>query len=201
MSYINLRNYDNSWYDPGRSSLWRAAWHFLGLPLLRSHVITSSSFRAALLRFFGARIGERVVMRHGFDVKYPWHLTIGNDCWIGERCWIDNLTAVRIGNNVCVSQGAYFCTGNHNWSDPSFGLMIAPVQLNDGAWAGANCLLTPGTVLGEGAVAAAGSVITGIVPDFEIYAGNPAVFVKKRIIESTNPHIRTNRNRDSKVPQ
>ena len=86
-----------------------------------------------------------------------------------------------------MSQGAYLCTGNHDWSEPGFGLMIAPVQLCEGSWAGAKSVLTPGSVLGCYAVAAAGAVITGNVPDFQIYAGNPARFVKTRKIRSAAP--------------
>ncbi len=186
MSQVQLKSYDNSWFDPGRSALWRAAWFLLGSPLFRSRLLPVSSFRVRLLRLFGARVGDGVVIRHDVNIKYPWHLVIGDDCWIGERVWIDSLTTVRIGRDVCISQGAYLCTGNHNWSDPAFGLMIAPIQLNDGAWAGAMCLLTPGAVLGNGAVAAAGSVVSGTIPDFEIYAGNPAVFLKKRVIRPTH---------------
>ena len=184
MSQVHLRSYDNAWYHPGGSTLRRAAWFFFGSPLFRSHLLPSSALRVALLRLFGARVGRRVVIRHGVTVKYPWHLAIGNDTWVGERVWIDCLTTVRIGSDVCLSQGAYLCTGNHNWSDPAFGLMIGPIQLNDGSWAGAMSLLTPGAVLGNGAVAAAGSVISGTVPDFEIYGGNPAVFLKKRVLRS-----------------
>lgn len=183
MSQVKLREYDNSWYYPGRSTVWRAAWLFFGLPLLRAFWMPSSSLRVALLRLFGSRIGQHVVIKPGVTVKYPWHLDVADDCWIGEDCWIDNLTTVQLGRNVCISQGAYLCTGNHDWSDPKFGLMIAPIRLMDGAWAGAKCILTPGTTLGEGAVAGAGSVVIGQVPDYHIYAGNPAVFVKLRTIK------------------
>ncbi len=185
MEKVQLGSYDNSWYGPGRTSLTRALWFFLGLPLLRSSWMPSSSLRVRLLRLFGARVGEAVVIKPGVSVKYPWHLVIGDACWIGERCWIDNLTTVRLGNNVCLSQGVYLCTGNHDWSDPHFGLMIAPIQLNDGAWAGAMSILTPGVVLSEGAVAGAGSVVTGIVPEYAIYAGNPAVYVKQRVLRGS----------------
>ena len=189
MSQVNLRTYDNSWYNPGRSLLWRATWLIVGSPLHRA-AWTPSSMRVGLLRAFGSRIGDRVVIKPGVTIKYPWHLVVGDDCWIGENSWIDNLTTVQLGNHVCVSQGAYFCTGNHDWSDPSFGLMIAPVRLMDGAWAGAQCVLTPGSVLGEGAVVGAGSVVTGTIPDYHIYAGNPAVFVKRRTIRSVpGPHV------------
>ena len=182
MNQVHLRDYDNRWYYPGRSALWRAAWFFVGSPLFRSHLVPISAVRVALLRLFGAKVGSRVVIRQDVTVKYPWHLVIGDDCWIGERVWIDCLTTVRIGNDVCISQGAYLCTGNHNWSDPGFGLMIAPIQLNHSSWVGAMCVLTPGAVLGSGAIAAAGSVVSGTIPDLEIHAGNPAVFLKKRVI-------------------
>lgn len=194
MAPINLRDYDNSWYKPGRSTLWRAAWFFVGLPILKTSWLTSSSLRVHLLRLFGAKVGQRVTIKPAVNVKYPWHLRIGDDCWIGEGCWIDNLTTVGLGNNVCVSQGAYLCTGNHDWTDPAFGLILAPIRLNDGSWAGAKCLLGPGTVLGSGAIAGAGSVVSGIVPDFEIYAGNPAVFVKRRELRSSvtvQPSVQT----------
>ena len=182
---VQLGRYDNSWYDPGGTSLKRALWFFFGQTILRSAWIPSSGLRVGLLRAFGARIGAGVVIKPSVDVKYPWHLVIGDDCWIGEHCWIDNLTTVRLGNDVCVSQGAYFCTGNHNWSDPAFGLRMAPIQLGDGSWAGAKCILTPGVVLEPGAIAAAGSVVSGTVPRFQIFAGNPARFVRHREIKPT----------------
>jgi putative colanic acid biosynthesis acetyltransferase WcaF len=187
MNQVNLRNYDNSWYNPGGSFLKRTAWFFIGQPIVRSALIPSSRLRVSLLRAFGAHIGERVVIKPSVLIKYPWHLVIGDDCWIGEHCWIDDLTTVRIDDNVCISQGAYLCTGNHDWSDPAFGLMIAPIQLCEGSWVGAKSILTPGAFLGKGAIAAAGAVIVGSVPDFEIYAGNPAHFIKRRVIRNAVP--------------
>ncbi len=182
MTIIDLERYDNSWYHPGRSLLWRAAWMFLGLPLFRSTWFASSALRAALLRAFGAHIGKDVVIRQHVNIKYPWHLTVGDHCWIGEQVWIDNLTTVKIGSNVCLSQAAYLCTGNHDWSDPAFGLIVKPIEIADGAWAGARSILMPGVRLGRGSIAAAGSVVTSAVPDFHIVSGNPAALVKKRVI-------------------
>ena len=54
---IRLREYDNSWYHPGRSNLWRAAWLFVGLPLFRCSLLPFSRLRVLLLRGFGARCG------------------------------------------------------------------------------------------------------------------------------------------------
>jgi putative colanic acid biosynthesis acetyltransferase WcaF len=183
-SPVKLALYDNSWYRPGGSFLKRTIWFFVGQPILRCSWMPFSGIRVVLLRLFGARIGKDVVIKPAVDVKYPWHLEIGSNCWIGERVWIDNLTTVRLGSNVCVSQGAYLCTGNHDWTDPAFGLIVAPIELADAAWVGARSILTPGTTLGIGAVAAAGAVVGGCVPDFHIVAGNPAQFIKQRIVQA-----------------
>lgn len=186
--HVDLKSYDNSWYEPGRSFLWRASWMLLGLPLFRSPLLPSSRLRATLLRFFGASVGEGVVIHSEVVVKYPWHLRIGDHCWIGERAWIDNLTTVTLGNNVCLSQNAYICTGNHDWQDPSFGLKVAPVTLSNGAWAGAHSVLLPGVTLNEGAVAGAGSVVRQSIPGWQIYAGNPALFVRNRTLREQPLH-------------
>ena len=160
MSAVHLADFHNEWYTPGRSRLVCAAWFLAGLPLLRSSWLPSSRLRAALLRLFGARIGRGAVIKPGVRVKYPWLFQAGNDCWIGEDAWIDNLAEVRLGSDVCVSQGAYFCTGNHDWSDPAFGLMVRPIEIADGAWIGAKALMAPGSGAGECAVVAAGSVVS-----------------------------------------
>ena len=183
---VNLRQYDNAWYSPGRSFLWRAVWMFIGLPIFRAPWFASSNGRAALLRLFGAQVGQRVVIRQHVIVKYPWRLIIGDDCWIGEQVWIDNLVTVRIGNNVCLSQGAYLCTGNHDWSDPAFGLRTASIELSEGSWAGAKAILMPGVTLHPGAIATAGSVVTKSVPKDAIVMGNPAAFIKQRRYSSSS---------------
>lgn len=184
MTAIDLSRYDNAWYQPGRSRAWQAAWFFVGLPLLRTSLLPGSVWRVALLRRFGALIGQDVVIKPGVQIKYPWHLVVGDHCWLGEACWIDNLTTVRLGTNVCISQGAYLCTGNHDWTDPHFSLIVRPITLEDGAWVGAKSTLMPGVRLGAGAVAGAGSVVSKPIPAFEIHAGNPAQFARYRVVGS-----------------
>ena len=113
-------------------------------------------------------------------VKHPWLLSIGDNSWLGEDAWIDNLATVDIGHDVCVSQGAYLCTGSHNWSDPGFGLVVKPIVLSHGSWIGARSMICPGVTVGEGSVAAAGSVVFRDIPPFEVHAGNPARFLRTR---------------------
>jgi putative colanic acid biosynthesis acetyltransferase WcaF len=182
MSRVDLSSYDNSWYWPGRSKLVRALWFFIGLPIVRSSLLPSSSIRRIVLRSFGAKLERGVVLKPGIRVKSPWFLSIGKNSWIGEDVWIDNLVEVKIGANVCISQGAYLCTGNHDWSDISFGLNVRQIVLEDGSWVGARALLGPGVIIGACGIAVAGSIVTKSIPAFEIHAGNPASFIKRRII-------------------
>lgn len=178
----NLSTYDNSWYSPGRGGLTRTLWFFLGLPILRSRLLPSSSIRSFVLRLFGAKVGLGIVLKPGIRVKYPWLLSIGDHSWIGEDVWIDNLTTVAIGANACISQGAYLCTGSHDLSDPSFGLLVHTITIEEGAWVGARAVICPGVTVAQCAVVAAGSVVTKDVPANEIHAGNPARFLKVREI-------------------
>jgi putative colanic acid biosynthesis acetyltransferase WcaF len=187
---VRLANFHNDWYSPGRSRLWQAIWFLFGCPLMKCGVMPFSGFRVSLLRMFGAQVGEGVIIKPGVRVKNPWRLSVGNDCWIGEDCWIDNIGDVIISDDVCVSQGAYLCTGNHDWSDTSFGLIVKPIRLERGSWVGARALIAPGVSLGQCAVAAAGSVVQKSVPAFEIHSGNPAAFVRRRKFSvAHNEHV------------
>ena len=182
MSAVDLSRFDNTGYCPGRSRLTQAAGFFLGLPVLRSTLLPSSRLRVSLLRLFGARVGTGVVIKPGVRVKYPWLLTVGNHCWIGEDCWIDNLARVEMGEHVCLSQGVYLCTGNHDWTDVAFRLIVGPIRLANGCWVGARATVAPGVAIEEHAIAAAGSVVTKDIPAWSVFAGNPARFVRLRNI-------------------
>jgi putative colanic acid biosynthesis acetyltransferase WcaF len=187
MNPVNLARFENVWYRPGRPLLIRALWFVFGLPILRSPLLPISSVRRTILRLFGARVGRGVVIKPGVRIKYPWLFGMGDYCWIGEDCWIDNIAPVTLGNHVCISQGAYLCTGNHDWSDPTFGLLIDPIEIRDGAWIGARALLAPGVEVSECAVVTAGSVVTQDIPPYEIYGGNPAGFLRRREIADKGP--------------
>jgi putative colanic acid biosynthesis acetyltransferase WcaF len=147
-----------------------------------------SSPRVKLLRVFGARIGHGVIVRPGVRVKNPWALAVGDYSMIGEEAWIDNLVPVTIGANVCISQGAYLCTGNHDWSSPSFRYRLGKIHVADGAWVGAHATIGPNINIGEAGVVALGSVVVQDVPAYEVHAGNPASFKKQRVFRPDTPN-------------
>ena len=175
----DLSTYNNSWYQPG-SKLKRLLWYAVSLIFFEGGWNMSSGLKIFWLKRFGATIGKGVVMKPKVTIKYPWKLSIGNHCWIGEGVWIDNLDQVTLEDHVCVSQGALLLCGNHNYKTPSFDLMIAPICLKEGSWVGAKSSVAPGVTLESHAVLSMGSVATSNLEAYSIYSGNPAVKVKTR---------------------
>lgn len=179
---VDLTQFDNSCYSPGRSRLVIAIWYFVNVLFLKNPLNPSSKFKVVLLRLFGAKVGVGVNLKPSINIKYPWNLEIGDYSWIGENVWIDSLDKVRIGNNVCLSQGTYLCTGNHDWSDCAFGLVVKPVEVEDGAWVGAGAIVLPGVTIATHSVITAGAVVSQGTEPYMIYSGNPAVFIRKRVM-------------------
>jgi putative colanic acid biosynthesis acetyltransferase WcaF len=142
------------------------------------------SLRKFCLRMFGAHIGKGVVIKPNVRIKYPWKLRIGDNSWIGEDVWIDNLGEVSIGANCCLSQGAMLLCGNHDYTKQTFDLRVGDIVLEDGVWIGAKSVVCPGVVCQSHAVLTVGSVASSTLESFGIYRGNPAVHIKKRLINA-----------------
>jgi putative colanic acid biosynthesis acetyltransferase WcaF len=184
---MRLDQYTTGSYTPG-APLWKQLlWFFLGSPLVESYWLPFSGFKVLLLRLFGTQIGQGVRLKPGIRVKFPWRLTVGDCCWIGENAWIDNLAPIILESHVCLSQGTYLCTGNHDWSDPSFSLKLGSIHLKQGSWIGARAIVGPGVTVGEGAVLCLGSVTGKSLQPMTIYAGNPAQPIKQRQLATTKP--------------
>lgn len=182
MNKVDFSVYDNSWYNPGGSSLKRVLWYFANILFLMNPLNPISSVKVRLLRCFGAKIGKGVVIKPSVNIKYPWNLSIGDYTWIGENVWIDNLVQVTIGSNVCVSQGAMLLCGNHNYKKSTFDLMVGKIVLEDGCWVGAQSVVCPGITLHSHAVLGVASVANKNLDAYTIYQGNPAHMVRKRIM-------------------
>ena len=178
--HVDLSTYNNSWYNPG-PPLKRFAWYCINSVFFKSSLFPFYGFKVFLLRLFGAKIGKDVLIKPGVNIKYPWLLETGNNVWIGEKVWIDNLAKVTLGNNVCLSQGSLLLTGNHNYANRAFDLIVRTIVLEDGVWIGARAIVCGGAVCRNHVVVSVGSVVTGELEAMGIYRGNPAVKIKERI--------------------
>ncbi|HMO33460.1 MAG TPA: putative colanic acid biosynthesis acetyltransferase [Lacibacter sp.] len=180
----DLSRYNNTAFDTGKPFWYRTCWYFLSALLVQCAWNPSSALRVFLLRLFGARMGAGVVVKPSVHIKYPWRLTVGDHCWIGEKVWIDNLAPVTLGQHVCLSQEAYLLTGNHNYKSPAFDLITLPIVLEDGVWIGARAVVCPGVTVRSHAVLSVGSVAAKELEAYTIYSGNPAEPLRKRDINA-----------------
>lgn len=183
MDKTNLAKFNNDWYKPGANPIKRLCWYFTNAAWINS-AFPVSSIKISLLRLFGAKIGHGVVIKPHVNIKYPWKLEIGNNVWIGEYVWIDNLAQVTIEDNVCISQGALLLCGNHNYKKESFDLIVGDIKLEKGVWIGANATVCPGVTCHSHAVLAVGSVATSNLEAYKIYQGNPAKLIRERKFEN-----------------
>jgi putative colanic acid biosynthesis acetyltransferase WcaF len=181
---MRLDQYDQGSYTPGASWLRQVLWYGIGSPALKSGMLPFSGFKVWLLRSFGATIGQGVRIKPGVKIKFPWRLTVGDYVWIGEKAWLDNLAEITLDSHVCLSQGVYLCTGNHDWNVPQFSLRTAPIWIQSGSWIGAKAVVGPGVTVGSGAVLTLGSVANQDLDPMTIYQGNPAQPIKKRLLAS-----------------
>ena len=154
-------------------------WNFIGKPIISSF-IPGTYWRKIILRLFGAKIGKGGKIKSHIKISEPWNLLVGDHCWLGENVWIDNLALVKIGNRVCISQDVYICTGNHNYKEELFDLILKSIIIKDDCWLAAKSIVSPGSILEQGSVASIGSVVSGNLKQNSIYKGNPAKFFKLR---------------------
>jgi|SRR5581483_1785620 putative colanic acid biosynthesis acetyltransferase WcaF len=179
---VNLSCYSVRAFDRGAGTIKECLWLCISLMLFRLCPFSFSALKRAVLRAFGARIGRGVVIKPQVKITFPWKLEIGDHVWLGEECWLLNLDRITIGNNVCISQRAFLCTGNHNYKSRTFDLAVKPIVIMDGGWIGAGAWVGPGVVVHSHAVLTAGSIATQDLNHHSIHRGNPAIFIKARVI-------------------
>jgi putative colanic acid biosynthesis acetyltransferase WcaF len=175
----DLSKFDVGGYKAG-PKLKVVIWFIVNYYILDSAFPWPYGFKSLLLRMFGARIGKGLVIKTKVRIKNPWRLSIGNNCWIGESVWIDNLENVTIGDNVSISQGAMLLTGNHDYTISSFPYRLGRIVLEDGVWIGAQSVVCPGVICKSHSILTVASVAAKNLDAYCIYSGNPSTFIRHR---------------------
>ena len=124
----------------------------------------------------------------GGDVKTILFAKNNATITIGDNTGISNsaLVAIAIGNNVLIGGNCKIYDNdfhsldfNERMGTVDLGVKHAPVVIKDGAFIGAHTIVLKGVTIGERSIVGAGSVVARSIPDYEIWAGNPAKFIKK----------------------
>jgi putative colanic acid biosynthesis acetyltransferase WcaF len=170
---VDLRRYDQSWFDRGRSGWMILLWWLVQATLFPLTPHSAHGVRCAVLRLFGARVGRGVSIRPTARFTYPWKVTIGDHSWIGDDVVFYSLDQISLGQHCVISQKTYLCTGSHDLQDPAFGLKTAPIRVGNGAWVAADCFLAPGVEIGANAVIGTRSTVLKPMPNQQVCWGNP----------------------------
>lgn len=124
----------------------------------------------------------------GFVINSPEKLHIDDGTVINGQCYINAFGGVKIGKFCHIGKGLTIFSHNHNYnSEISIPYdsedQLAPVEIKDFVWCGANVTIVPGVSIGEGVVIGSGTVVTKDVPDYAIIGGNPHKIIRFRNIE------------------
>ncbi|MFJ4262341.1 putative colanic acid biosynthesis acetyltransferase [Paenarthrobacter nicotinovorans] len=175
----NLAGFSGAGYDKGRPKLIQALWVIVST-LVCDRIWCPPQLRVALLRLFGASIGNNVLIRHGVRIHWPWKLSIADNVWIGVDAWLLNLEKITIGSDVCISQGAFLCTGSHDQNSPTFEFDNAGIVIADGVWIAARATVLRGVTVGANAVVGATALVHKDVPDnARVFAPPSTVAVRR----------------------
>ena len=112
-------------------------------------------------------------------------LCLGKDVFVGRNTFLGSYQPLTIGANTLIGAYSYIITGNHDFARRDLpivqqGYTGAPVDIGEGVWLGTQVIVLPGVSIGQGAIIGAGSVVTRNVPAYQIWAGNPAKWIKDR---------------------
>jgi acetyltransferase-like isoleucine patch superfamily enzyme len=101
-------------------------------------------------------------------------VAIGRNSRINRDCTLDIRSGLTIGDNVSISPEVMILGGSHDYNDPTWRYVDAPVTIEDHVWIGSRAMILPGVTVGRGAVVAAGSIVTKNVAPMTVVAGVPA---------------------------
>ena len=170
---VDLRHYDQSWFDRGRSGWVILLWWLVQAIAFPLTPHSAHAPRRFLLRLFGAQIGRGVVIRPTVRVTYPWKVAIGDYSWIGDDVVLYSLDQIQVGQHCVISQKSYLCTGSHDIQDPTFRLKTAPINIGNGVWIATDCFIAPGVQIGANAVVGARSSVFSSLPVGQVCKGTP----------------------------
>lgn len=142
------------------------------------------SYRVLMYKkLFGMAIGEKTAVHWRLVFFAPRGITIGNNSIIGNDCFLDGRLNLLIGSNVNIGGHVHIFTVGHDPQSASFGTKGGAVKIGDRAYVASRSTILPNVSIGEGAVVAAGAVVSKDVEPYTIVAGVPAVVIGRRTRE------------------
>ena len=142
--------------------------------------IPSWTLRKLWLKMLGVTVGDGAHIDMSCYFLGPKKVTLGDYSHINQSCFIDARGGLLIGDSVSISHYVKICSGGHDPNSPNFAGDHRLITIKDYVWIGIGAIILKGVTIGEGAIVAAGSVVTANVPPYCIVAGVPARIIGER---------------------
>lgn len=141
--------------------------------------------KSNFLRLLGSKIGKSITYYPGIKISPGTNIHVGDHVDLAWGVLITTGGGVSIGDRTLVGYNTQIFSANHvipPYPGKIFesGHVKKAVRIEKDVWIGAGCIILPGVNIGEGAVVAAGSVVSKDVMPFEIVGGIPAKLIKVR---------------------
>ena len=140
---------------------------------------TPEELQGLFSRLIGKTVDESFGLFPPFYTDYGQNITIGKNVFINSGCCFQDQGGIEIGDNVLIGQQVVLATLNHDlMPEKRANMSPAPIKIGDDVWIGAHATILAGVTIGNGAVIAAGAVVTKDVPANTIVGGVPAKIIK-----------------------
>ncbi|WP_339828275.1 acyltransferase [Phascolarctobacterium sp.] len=130
------------------------------------------------------KIGKRTFINGGTNLISINEIEVGDDVTIGWNVYIYDHDSHSLDyrfrkDDIKRQREDFYANRNFIFSKDWSTVKSAPIKICNKVWIGFNAIILKGVTVGEGAIIAAGAVVTKNVPAWTIVAGNPAKIVKK----------------------
>ncbi|MBP9818196.1 acyltransferase [Candidatus Shapirobacteria bacterium] len=146
--------------------------------------IPSHTVRKLFYIFSGMKLPWNSTVYMGVSFFKPSGITIGNDSAIGNRCFLDGRAPLTIGNHSSLASEVMIYNDEHNINSNKYENSFGSVTIGDYVFVGPRSIILPNVKIGNGAVVAAGAVVTKNIPDFEVWGGIPAKKINDRQLKN-----------------
>ena len=136
--------------------------------------------RELFSKLIGKEIDEEFRVFTPFFTDFGKNIHLGKNVFINAGCKFQDQGGIYIGDDVLIGHNVVMATLNHEENPLNrANLIAAPINIGNKVWIGSNATILPGVTIGDGAIIAAGAVVTKDVEEYSIVAGVPAKFIRK----------------------
>jgi len=151
-------------------------------------ILPAMLLRRLVFRIILGQIGRGAHIDYGVYFRYPRKIFIGSNVSINKNCGFYASYAIKearivIGDNVTFGPEVSLFSAGHDYHYLDLPDIAKSIVIENNVWIGGRSVILPGVTIREGAIVAAGSLVTKDVEAYKIVGGNPAKVIKDRVIQ------------------